>query len=99
MYIIFCRSSKFNYRHGLLLSAGWFTVFKQDKKEEKDDEDPMIVLLKYARYFELNQNIPRANEYYHKALDLLLEREVDGTWTAEEVKVPLQVQLTVDRTL
>ncbi len=56
-----------------------------DEEEEKEPEDPLIILLKYAKLYEMRQDLPLASTYYHQALDMLSDREVEEVWTSDQV--------------
>ena len=66
------------------LGFAGFSFFGK-KAEPEEEEDPLIILLKYAKLYQMRSDFELASDYYHKALALLLERESEGEWNDDQV--------------
>jgi tetratricopeptide (TPR) repeat protein len=52
---------------------------------QQDEDNQIIMLLKHAKLFEMKQEFDRAEDYYHRALNMVTFNQQQRTWSSERV--------------
>lgn len=60
-------------------------TFFSFKKTEEETEDPLIMLLKRAKLAQYKVDLRQADQFYHQALDILVDRRQSGEWSEDKI--------------